>query len=601
MEPLKRKAISGLPDSTLTDCLFVTGKRGGGKSYSQRIAMERALTKGLRCGWVDSLGIGWGITVAGDPDNLEKPIGPGYNVVVFGGEHGHMPLSPTAGAALGTMLAKAKFSWVVDLKLFKSKAQRVTFMAAFIDAIYENCDSQLLLLMDEVDLWAPQNIIDKQGPAPALLGAMDEIVRRGRIKGISVWMATQRPAVVNKNIISQADGMLAFKTTAPQDTEAVMSWMKAHLKKEQYTEWLAQLSALKKGEAIVYLTEPAISIVREQFPLIATLDTFKPQKVGHAQSDKLGAKPDIEALKNQLGSLEEKLKSEDPKFLAAEISRLKRELTARPIPVAAPNVDTAAIKKSAFDDGVIVGRRQGAHSRALILKIIAKVKEVLTLHVVSNCEHIERELKSIADEPTPKTLAQVTATPSLSTMKPATQKALMTAADLAAHQIRIDDPPQNKGNGAELRILRVLTSRFPARFTMGQWAVLAQMKKTGGTWSTYVSRLRKAGYINENGGTIGATDLGVEAVGGQIEAPQSREEIIAQWKHSLGSGPAKMIDALISVYPNGLTRDDLATSTDMASSGGTYSTYLSRLVSNLVVTSDKQTKTLRMSDAIMDA
>lgn len=43
---LHRDAIAGLPDSALRDCLFLTGKRGYGKSYSQRNAMERALTLG---------------------------------------------------------------------------------------------------------------------------------------------------------------------------------------------------------------------------------------------------------------------------------------------------------------------------------------------------------------------------------------------------------------------------------------------------------------------------------------------------------------------------------------------------------------------------
>jgi len=67
---LQAAPIPGLPDSALRDCLFLTGKRGYGKSYSQRKAMERALTLGLRCGWIDAMGIGWGVTVAAGVEAL---------------------------------------------------------------------------------------------------------------------------------------------------------------------------------------------------------------------------------------------------------------------------------------------------------------------------------------------------------------------------------------------------------------------------------------------------------------------------------------------------------------------------------------------------
>jgi len=213
---LQRGQINGLPDTALRDCLFLTGKRGYGKSFAQRGAMERALTLGLRCGWIDAMGIGWGITVAADGR-------PGFpNVVIFGGKHAHLPISEGSAAALGATLARATFSWVLDLTSLKGKASRVRFLAEFCEALYETNENQLLLFLDEVDLWAPQNILDKQGPAPRLLGLIDEIVRRGRVKGLSAWMATQRPAVVNKNVISQADGVVTLKLTLPHDIDAVM-------------------------------------------------------------------------------------------------------------------------------------------------------------------------------------------------------------------------------------------------------------------------------------------------------------------------------------------------------------------------------------------
>jgi hypothetical protein len=54
------------------------------------------------------------------------------------------------------------------------------------------------------------------------------------------------------------------------------------------------------------------------------------------------------------------------------------------------------------------------------------------------------------------------------------------------------------GKGAELRILRVLAQQHPARLAESQWAILSRMKRTGGTWQTYKSRLRSRGQLSRN-------------------------------------------------------------------------------------------------------
>jgi hypothetical protein len=146
----------------------------------------------------------------------------------------------------------------------------------------------------------------------------------------------------------------------------------------------------------------------------------------------------------------------------------------------------------------------------------------------------------------------------------------------------------------ELRILRVLAARHPARFTRAQWATLSGMKRTGGTWQTYVSRLRTAGYIDEDGGTVGVTPAGLEAAG-QVDRP-ALGSVIQQWKSALGSGPSKMIDALMAVYPRGMDRANLADRTGMTATGGTFQTYLSRLKSNGLV--DVKGRTVTLTDIL---
>ena len=118
---------------------------------------------------------------------------------------------------------------------------------------------------------------------------------------------------------------------------------------------------------------------------------------------------------------------------------------------------------------------------------------------------------------------------------------------------------------------------------MAQWATLSGMKRTGGTWQTYVSRLRVLGYIAQEGALVHATKEGMKAAGVTTRRPQSRAEVIAGWKDSLGSGPSKILDVLLAAHPTRLAKLNIAGRLGMEASGGTFGTYLSRLVSNGLV------------------
>ena len=93
-------------------------------------------------------------------------------------------------------------------------------MAAFAKALYEANEEPLHLVLDEADLWAPQRPLPDQ---TGLLGHIEEIVRRGRVRGFIPWLITQRPAVVHKDVLSQADILIAMKLTASQDRDAARS------------------------------------------------------------------------------------------------------------------------------------------------------------------------------------------------------------------------------------------------------------------------------------------------------------------------------------------------------------------------------------------
>ena len=192
-------------------------------TYAAKGFVERLLESGARVAIVDPLGV-WGLRASCDGS------APGYPVVVFGGRHADIPITADAAAILGQVIAREALVCVVDLSELGSSAARRRFMAAFAEALYEANEEQLHIVLDEADLWAPQRPIKGW---EGLLGHIEEIVRRGRVRGFIPWLITQRPAVVHKDVLSQADILVAMKLTASQDRDAIGAWIESQADRQE--------------------------------------------------------------------------------------------------------------------------------------------------------------------------------------------------------------------------------------------------------------------------------------------------------------------------------------------------------------------------------
>jgi hypothetical protein len=107
------------------------------------------------------------------------------------------------------------------------------------------------------------------------------------------------------------------------------------------------------------------------------------------------------------------------------------------------------------------------------------------------------------------------------------------------------------------------------------------MKITGGTFNTYWSTLKRAGYLDESGGDCGITEAGLERAGvTPSQTPRTSDEMIVMWSSKLKRGARDMLAILAEIYPNSFSREVLAEQLAMAPSGGTFNTYLSTLSRN---------------------
>ena len=133
-------------------------------------------------------------------------------------------------------------------------------------------------------------------------------------------------------------------------------------------------------------------------------------------------------------------------------------------------------------------------------------------------------------------------------------------------------------------MVETLVGRYPMKFTRSQWATLSDISARSGTFSSYLSAIRAAGLIVEEGDLFSASEFAIEYLGEIVPAPQTPEEIRKMWRSKLKEGARRMFDVLEQHYPEPLMREDLAAAAEISPNSGTFSSYLSSLRTNNLIT-----------------
>ena len=82
------------PIDLITQRVAIMGTSGGGKTYGAGVLVEGMAEAGAQVVVVDGIGIWYGLRLAKNGKSK------GLSIPVFGGEHGDIPLEPTAGALI---------------------------------------------------------------------------------------------------------------------------------------------------------------------------------------------------------------------------------------------------------------------------------------------------------------------------------------------------------------------------------------------------------------------------------------------------------------------------------------------------------------------
>jgi hypothetical protein len=556
-----------LPIDTVTQSIAILARRGAGKTYAASVIVEEAIDAQVPVVVLDPTGAWWGLRSSVDGEK------PGLPVVIFGGDHGDMDLDPSAGTTFAEVVLEHPGAYIFDLSAFTSKAAEHTFAATFLDRLYrgKKPDSgPLFVVVDEADVFAPQQPREK-GDQLKSLGALESIVRRGRIKGLGCLLITQRAAVLNKNVLTQTEILIVMQTTGPQDRAAIDEWIKGNGTAEERDGVLSTLASLEQGEAWLWSPSFLRTLARIRVRPRRTFDSSRTPGTGEvAITPTTFAKVDLDALDARIAAAKQQQKANDPRELRKRIVELERQVAQR------PTEQVERVVEKVVEVPVLNGQ---------VEKLAETVRQLVGVGSVLQGigESITEAISRVHAIPVP----QGSFPPAVVHPEP---RPRLTVAAPPTDDLRLDA-------GAR-RMLVALARLHPTPLLRSQLGTLADVAWTSGTFRGYLSRLRVAQLIEEpDKNTVALSAQGVEMMGSDLgSGAPDVSELVEMWNRKLDAGARRMLAVLVSIYPEWISRADLGEQVGIEPTSGTFRGYLSRLRVNRLL--EESSGSIRAGEAL---
>lgn len=540
-----------LPLDAVTRTFGILAVRGAGKSNTAAVMAEEMFAAGLPFVVIDPVGSWYGLRSSADGAS------PGLAIPIFGGRHGDIPLERHAGELVADLVVEKRLSCVLDLATFESEGAKKQFLLDFARRLYLKSENPLHLFLEEADDYIPQKPIRDE---LQLLRAFENIVRRGRARGLGLTLITQRSAVLNKNVLTQVETLFAMRTTGPQDRAAIEEWVRYH---QTGKDVLSTLAELKDGEAWVWSPHFIGVMQRVQVRRRRTFDsgaTPRNVRAGDARPAATLADVDLEALKTSMVSTIEKAKADDPRELSQRIAALERELAdARRAPSATPVVETVEVERVPPDLApAVLAVREAiteAHHRITTLfeedlaDAIRAVQVIVERTPTSDPPRVHRH--------TLTTHAARGRTPGDGTSP---------AAPVSRPASRASTSPASRSSGGPAqRILDALGElasigiRDPDRVQVAFFADYTHVRSKG--YLNALGTLRSSGQITYvNGSRVMLTEAGARHARAH-HRPTARalqDRVVAL----IGGATGRILEPLIAAYPRSVRREQLAAAAD---------------------------------------
>ena len=260
-----------LPKESATKGFGFIGKRGSGKSYGAAVFAEELYKVKVPFVVLDPIDVWWGLKVGADGK------GKGLPVVVFGKEHADIQLTRGMGRQIAEAVVKHNISCVIST-FGMNKTEMREVVTNFSERLLQINNTPRQVIIEEAHEFVPQRV---QGAMAKCFSAVEALLVMGRNRGIGVTLLNQRMATLNKDLLTQIDVLVAFRSVGPQDRRAFSDWVEVHNEEndEHFNEFMRSVPGLKTGTAWVWSPE-----FLEKFELVR----FRARETFHPDREKLG-------------------------------------------------------------------------------------------------------------------------------------------------------------------------------------------------------------------------------------------------------------------------------------------------------------------------
>lgn len=529
-----------MPDTVTGMRMAIVGRSGSGKTNTGVVMAEQMLSQGTQCVVIDPNGDWWGLRSK-------------YEIIVLGGEHGDMELSETSGAVVADFVLASKHSVILDMSGFPSTAAIARFGYAFGSQLYNRNKAPLHVFLDEADIMAPQTISHDGGPRMQCLSVWQNIARRGRKRGIGLTMISQRPAVINKDLLTQAEPLFVHQLLSPQDLSAIEASLDYHGQDRKAAgATLKQIAALQRGQC--YCLSPSLLQIAPTQVAVRHRHTFDssaaPTAADHVTVKNL-VQMDLNALKQAMKDTLTEADKRNPAKLQTRINELEKQLREKPQAVKSEKTTTVPpgyvllLRKDVEAHNRQI-RETDAAWRKLWGKFVDSIDGVTKL-IAQPVTHdfLLSPLSLQGGQPLPA--ATRTAAPTTTTTAPRGSVQEPAAAFINS-PVTGDVPPQNCGNIQD-NILRALYWLRDQSLPAAEHVAFMAGYTVSGHFNNTMGKLRSAGLVQRWSITAEGVDR-LRAINALCEKPTGSQ--FREWlRPKLSQICNKLLDTVLGVCGKG--------------------------------------------------
>jgi hypothetical protein len=536
----------------------ILGIRDSGKSYAASYIAERLMDAHIPIVVFDPIGVWRFLRVEGS--------GAGYPVVVAGGEHGDLPLTPKSAPEIVRAAMREGISLVIDLysmELSKADWRRIVEASVKV-LLFENKASGLRhVFIEEAAEFAPQIVRPDQG---AVYDVMERLSRMGGNALLGYTLINQRAEQVNKAILENCDSLFLFRQKGRNSLTALSKWMTIADAKGGAAV-AGSLPTLGQGDCWAWVSGSDTPVKIH----IPSKRTFHPdRRAMHAKGNAAAHKTaNVSAFVAQLsGSLEAivaESKANDPAELKKEIAALRKQISTSGMVEKINTPDPAAIERARAQgecDGWDLAVRQGAEVWLTRLPGFQ-----------ASLDGVADAIRTLSEQRPPSDF------PPLPRPRPAPPSAAKGRLAPSARTTPIDRPPRGAPQaGLKPSLQRVLDAIAWWRkigtepVARDRACVTAGFSPKASTFNVYIGELGELGLVETSPGKVRLTAAGL----GQANTPAATtpEDLFQVSRGMLKPQEARVFDAIYERYPEEISRRELAEVVGLSPTASTLNVYI---------------------------